>query len=148
MNYQSATIVLIILYMVLILYFVIKGAKQTKSMKDFALGMGFSPVIVGLSLAASITSAATFIINPGFVAVYGWSAFLALSIVLPIGLFASLIVLSKSLDCVDLFHSKIKNLSEPKVSDKKTDTVISEEITIVEENEILATQSVLPEENV
>jgi len=44
--------------------------------------------------------------------------------------------------------SKIKNLSEPKVSDKKTDAAISEEITIVEENKILATESVLPEENV
>ena len=75
---------------------VYKGATKTKNIKEFALGNGFSPVVVGLSLAASITSAATFIINPGFVALYGWSAFLAMSIVLPLGLFISLIILSKS----------------------------------------------------
>lgn len=78
------------------LYIVYKGAQKTKNIKEFALGSGFSPTVVGLSLAASITSAATFIINPGFVALYGWSAFLAMSVVLPIGLFISLIVLSKS----------------------------------------------------
>ncbi|MBK8671283.1 MAG: sodium:solute symporter [Saprospiraceae bacterium] len=78
------------------LYIVYKGATKTKNIKEFALGNGFSPVVVGLSLAASITSAATFIINPGFVALYGWSAFLAMSIVLPLGLFISLIILSKS----------------------------------------------------
>lgn len=69
---------------------------RTKSLQDYAVGTGFSPIVVGLSLAASVTSAATFIINPGFVAVYGWSAFFAMSIVMPIGLFISLIVMTKS----------------------------------------------------
>lgn len=80
----------------LIVFFVIKAARKTKTIKDFALGSGFSPITVGLSLAASITSAATFIINPGFVAVYGWSAFLALSVMVPLGLYISLIIMSKS----------------------------------------------------
>jgi sodium/pantothenate symporter len=53
-------------------------------------------VVVGLSLAAAITSAATFIINPGFIALYGFSGILALAIVLPIGLFFSLVILTKS----------------------------------------------------
>lgn len=82
--------------MCITLYIVYRGAQKTKNIKEFALGSGFSPTVVGLSLAASITSAATFIINPGFVALYGWSAFLAMSVVLPFGLFISLIVLSKS----------------------------------------------------
>lgn len=82
--------------MALILFFVIRGAMRTKSLQDYAVGTGFSPVVVGLSLAASVTSAATFIINPGFVAMYGWSAFFAMSIVLPIGLFLSLVVMTKS----------------------------------------------------
>jgi len=77
-------------------WIIYKRATKSKDIRDFALGNGFSPVVVGLSLAASITSAATFIINPGFVALYGWSAFLAMSVVLPIGLFISLIILSKS----------------------------------------------------
>lgn len=96
MSITVATTLLLIAYMALILFFVIKGALKTKSLADFALGQGSSPLIVGLSLAASVTSAATFIINPGFVAMFGWSAFLGMSIVLPLGLFLSLIVMSKS----------------------------------------------------
>lgn len=96
MSLPTATFLTLIAYAALTVYIVYRGAKKTKDIKDFTLGAGFSPVVVGLSLAASITSAATFIINPGFVALYGWSAFLAMSIVLPIGLFISLIVLSKS----------------------------------------------------
>lgn len=96
MSFAQATLLILVLYAIVTLFIVYRGAKKTKSIRDFTLGTGFSPVAVGLSLAASITSAATFIINPGFVALYGWSAFLAMSIILPIALFISLIVLSKS----------------------------------------------------
>ena len=96
MSFAGATSILLILYSIATIFLVYRGAKATKDIKDFALGKGFSPLVVGLSLAASITSAATFIINPGFVAMYGWSAFVAMSVVLPLGLFISLIILSKS----------------------------------------------------
>ena len=97
MNYATATALLLAAYAAVILFFVIRGARSTKSLADFAVGSnGFPPVVMGLSLAASISSAATFIINPGFVAVYGWSAFLAMSIIMPIGLYISLVVLTKS----------------------------------------------------
>ena len=97
MRYDTATAVLLAIYAALMLFFAIRGALRTKSIADFAVGSRhFSPVVVALSLAAGITSAATFIINPGFVALYGWSAFLAMSVVLPIGLFASLVLLTKS----------------------------------------------------
>lgn len=88
--------IFVFIYILLILFFVFKGANKTKSMKEFAIGNGFSPLVLGLSLAASITSAATFIINPGFVAYYGWSAFLAMSITLPLALYISLVVMSRS----------------------------------------------------
>jgi sodium/pantothenate symporter len=92
-----ATSILIVLYGAAILYFVIRGALRTTSIADYAVGsIQFSPVVVGLSLAASITSAATFIINPGFIALYGISGIIALAIVLPIGAFISLIILTKS----------------------------------------------------
>ncbi|AZA76409.1 hypothetical protein EG347_02155 [Chryseobacterium sp. G0186] len=52
--------------------------------------------MVGLSLAASMTSAASFIINPGFIALYGISGFISLGIVLPLAAFISLAVLAKS----------------------------------------------------
>lgn len=76
MSYSNATVLLLIAYAGVMLYFAIRGARRTRTLADYALGsQGFSPLVVGLSLAAGITSAATFIINPGFVALYGWSAF-------------------------------------------------------------------------
>lgn len=93
----TATTIVLALYGALILFFVIRGAMRIKDMSDYAVGsVQFSPVVVGLSLAASITSAATFIINPGFIALYGLSGILALGVVLPIGAFISLVVLTKS----------------------------------------------------
>ncbi|WP_276501391.1 sodium:solute symporter family transporter [Terrimonas pollutisoli] len=84
------------LYAGVILYFVIRGARRTKSMSDYATGtFRFSPAAIGLSLAAGMTSAATFIINPGFIAYYGLSAFLSMAIFLPLGALISLVILSK-----------------------------------------------------
>ncbi len=92
-----ATACLLGLLIIGILTLVIRAARQTRSIQDYAIGsIQFSPVFVGLSLAASITSAATFIINPGFIALYGISGVIALGIVLPLGLYLSLIVLTKS----------------------------------------------------
>src|SRR3972149_8265497 len=86
----------ILLYMCIIIFFVVRGAIQTKNISDYAVGsMNFSPIAVGLALAASITSAATFIINPGFVALYGVSAFLSFGVFLPLSALISLVVLSK-----------------------------------------------------
>ena len=92
-----ATTALLLLYGAVILFFVIRGALRTTSISDYAIGsIRFSPVVVGLSLAASITSAATFIINPGFIALYGLSGILALAITMPLAIFVSLTILTKS----------------------------------------------------
>ena len=83
-------------YMSVIVFIVIRGALKTKNMADYAVGsLAFSPWAVGLSLAAGMTSAATFIINPGFVAYYGISGVLSMSVFMPIGALLSLIVVSK-----------------------------------------------------
>lgn len=96
-NWTTATAFLLAAYAAVLLFFVIRAARRTRSLADYAVGsQGFSPWIVGLSLAASVTSAATFVINPGFVALYGWSAFLAMSVILPLGLIGSLVVLTRS----------------------------------------------------
>ncbi len=88
--------ILILLYAGAILFFVIRGAMKTKTMKDYAVGnIAFSPAAVGLALAASMTSAATFIINPGFIAYYGISGVISYAIVLPIAAVISLAVLTK-----------------------------------------------------
>ena len=92
----TATWILVSIYMVVILFLVIRGALRIKNLSDYAVGnVSFSPVAVGLSLAASMTSAATFIINPGFIALYGISGFISLAIVLPLAAMVSLYFLTK-----------------------------------------------------
>jgi sodium/pantothenate symporter len=87
--------ILVLAYSAVILFFVFRGAKKTKDISDYAVGnILFSPVAVGLSLAASMTSAATFIINPGFIAYYGISAFLSYGIFLPVAAITSLIIMT------------------------------------------------------
>lgn len=88
---------LLVVYSAVTLYIVIKGAKKTTNLSDYALGsMFFSPIAVGLSLAASMTSAATFVINPGFIANFGWSAVLSFGIFLPLSAIISLVIMTKS----------------------------------------------------
>ncbi len=86
----------ILCYMGVILFFVIRGARKIKTISDYAVGnIAFSPVAVGLALAASMTSAATFIINPGFIALYGISAVISYAFVLPAAAMVSLVILTK-----------------------------------------------------
>lgn len=96
MNLVTAGWILVTVYSGIILYFVIKGAGKTKNISDYALGsILFSPYAVGLALAASMTSAATFVINPGFIALYGFSAVISYAVVLPIAAVTSLVILTK-----------------------------------------------------
>ncbi len=89
--------IMIAIYAAAILFFVIRGAIRTKSMSDYAVGnFNFSPLFVGLSLAAAMTSAATFVINPGLIAAYGLSGALSFGIVFPLASLVSLVVLTKS----------------------------------------------------
>ena len=88
--------VLLIVYAALILFFVVRGTLKVKSISDYAIGsIGFPSWVVGLSLAASMTSAATFIINPGFIAIYGFSGFISFGLVMPLTIFISLIFFTK-----------------------------------------------------
>lgn len=96
MTYALATAIVLALYAIVIVYFVWRGARRTKSLADYAVGnVRFSPWMVGLSLAAASTSAATFIINPGFIALYGISGVLAFAVFMPLGKYLSLIVMTK-----------------------------------------------------
>lgn len=95
-NSASYIWVILFLYAAVILFFVIRGALKAKNISDYAVGnIGFPSWVVGLSLAASMTSAATFVINPGFIALYGVSGFISFGIVMPIAAFASLIFFTK-----------------------------------------------------
>ena len=71
------------------------GFKKTRDFGSFAIGSGdMSPLVVGITLAASTASASTFIINPGFVYVDGWAAWMHLAGSVYLGFVGMLILLS------------------------------------------------------
>ncbi len=71
------------------------GHKKTDDFGSFAIGKGdLSPFVVGVTLAASTASAATFIINPGFVYVDGLAGFMHLGLSVYLGFVVMLIILS------------------------------------------------------
>ena len=73
-----------------------KGARRTKTMTSFAIGnRDMGPGLVGLTLAASMASTATFVINPGFVYQYGLSALIAFTAPMIAGMFLGLVLLSR-----------------------------------------------------
>ncbi len=70
--------------------------RKAGSMESFAVGTRtVSPFWVGLSLAANMTSAATFVINPGLIYLYGWAGVLGYAVATPLGIFLALVVFSK-----------------------------------------------------
>jgi SSS family solute:Na+ symporter/sodium/pantothenate symporter len=71
------------------------GHKKTTDIRSYAIGRGdMNPIIVGITLAASIASTATFVINPGFVYVHGVSAFMHFAVSAGAGIAAGLYLMS------------------------------------------------------
>jgi sodium/pantothenate symporter len=86
---------LFLLYLVGTSWLAWRGHKKTTDIKSFAIGRGdMHPVLVGVALAASIASTATFVINPGFVYVHGISALMHLGVAAGLGLITGLFTLS------------------------------------------------------
>lgn len=70
--------------------------KRTKDIKGFSIGnKDMHPVLIGITLAASIASTATFVINHGFVYVHGLSAFLHYGVAGTLGVLTAFLVLSR-----------------------------------------------------
>jgi sodium/pantothenate symporter len=68
---------LFLIYMLGITWLGWVGHRRTADFSSFAIGRGdLSPFVVGVTLAASTASAATFIINPGFIYVHGLAAWM------------------------------------------------------------------------
>ncbi len=73
------------------------GYRNTGDFKVFAIGKGdMKPFVVGITLATSTASAATFIINPGFIYVDGLSAWMHLGVSVFAGILFMLVILSFS----------------------------------------------------
>lgn len=82
-------------YMAVTFWLAWLGHKRTDGIESFAIGKGnMNPFVVGITLAASIASTATFVINPGFVYVHGISALIHLAGSVGLGLIVGLVTMS------------------------------------------------------
>ena len=83
-------------YAALVLWLSWVGKRRTRDLKGFAIGnKDMSPYVIGFTLAASIASTATFVINPGFIYVHGVSAFLHYGVSASLGILCAFIVLTR-----------------------------------------------------
>ncbi|MFZ1731472.1 MAG: sodium:solute symporter family protein [Bacteroidota bacterium] len=83
-------------YAIIIAGIALWSRSRARSMESFSVGTRtVSPYFVGLSLAANMASAATFVINPGLMYLYGWAGILGYAVATPLGIFLALIILSK-----------------------------------------------------
>lgn len=84
------------------------GFRKTTGFGSFAVGdRNMNPVVVGIILAASVSSASTFIINPGFIYVDGFSAYFHFVIAVAISFIAMLSILSFRFRRIGAEHSAL-----------------------------------------
>ncbi|MHB2153172.1 sodium:solute symporter family transporter [Calditrichota bacterium GD2] len=96
MSGSQYTLVAVLIYAIGIGLLALLARRKGQSLESFAIGgRKDNPFFIGLSLAANMTSAATFVINPGLVYLYGFSGFLGYAVAAPAGIFLGLIVMSK-----------------------------------------------------
>lgn len=73
-----------------------KGMKKTQTLKGFSIGnQDMSPILIGITMAASISSTATFVINPGFVYVDGLSAYLHYGVAASLGIVSAFLLITR-----------------------------------------------------
>ncbi|NIB41832.1 sodium:solute symporter family protein [Pseudomaricurvus alkylphenolicus] len=72
------------------------GMRKTQDIKGFSIGnKDMSAWVIGVTMAASISSTATFVINPGFVYVHGVSAFVHYAIAGTAGIMTAFLLLTR-----------------------------------------------------
>lgn len=87
---------LVAVYVLLVYWLSWLGMRRTRTVEGFSIGnKDMSPYIVGITLAASISSTATFVINPGFVYVHGLSAYLHYGVAGSLGILTAFLVLTR-----------------------------------------------------
>ena len=83
-------------YVVIVYWLSWVGLRRTRDLQGFTIGnKDMSPVLVGVTLAASISSTATFVINPGFVYTHGLSAYLHYGVAAALGILTAFLVLTR-----------------------------------------------------
>jgi sodium/pantothenate symporter len=92
-TYLSVAVLTYVAGIILLTYL---GKRKKQSIESFSIGTkAANPIVVGLSLCVGMTSAATFVINPGLIYLYGLSGFLGYGIAAPLGIYLGLIIMSK-----------------------------------------------------
>jgi SSS family solute:Na+ symporter/sodium/pantothenate symporter len=87
---------LFLAYVAVTLFLAWLGQRKTDSLESYALGnRRMNPWVVGIALAASMTSTATLVINPGILYAFGLSGFLGYGVAAASGLSIGIVVLSK-----------------------------------------------------
>ena len=72
------------------------GMKRTRDLRGFSIGnKDMNPYLIGITLAASIASTATFVINPGFVYTHGLSAYLHYGVAASLGIVTAFVMLTR-----------------------------------------------------
>ncbi|MEM6290950.1 MAG: sodium:solute symporter family protein [Myxococcota bacterium] len=90
------TAVLLTAYLGLLAWLGIAGMRKTTSLSSFAVGnRDMGPALVGVAMASSIASTATFVINPGFVYTDGLAAFVHYGVAAQAGVIVGLIAVCK-----------------------------------------------------
>ncbi|TGD75782.1 sodium:solute symporter family protein [Mangrovimicrobium sediminis] len=83
-------------YALLVYWLSWRGMRRTRSVEGFSIGnKDMSPYLVGITLAASISSTATFVINPGFVYTDGLAAYLHYGVAGSLGILTAFLVLTR-----------------------------------------------------
>ncbi len=86
----------LLLYVALTGGLALRASRRSASVASYAVGTrAIPPVLIGLSLAAQLTSVATFVINPGLVYAYGLSALLGYGVAAGLGLTLGLVFFSR-----------------------------------------------------
>lgn len=84
------------LYVLIVFYLSWIGLKRTRDIRGFSIGnKDMNPYLIGVTLAASISSTATFVINPGFVYAHGLSAYLHYGVAGSLGILSAFLLLTK-----------------------------------------------------
>ncbi len=74
-----------------------RGWRRTKSLESFAVGgRDISPLWIGLSLAAQLTSVATFVVNPGLVFAFGLAGLLGLGVAAALGITLGIVLFTRA----------------------------------------------------
>jgi sodium/pantothenate symporter len=111
---SEATVTALVKYGLLALYLGVVywlswvGMKKTTTLAGFSVGnKDMGPVLVGVVMASSIASTATFVINPGFVYTHGLSALLHYGVAAQAGVAVGLLLVSKGFRRVGDAHGSL-----------------------------------------